>query len=273
MESTSLNIRRVPLDSIHLDPANAREHGEENLDAILGSLKRFGQVEPLVVQKRSGRVIGGNGRLVAMKKLGWTECDIVEVDIDDLQATASGIALNRTGELAPWSDQTLAKLLEELKANDALDGIGYSVADLNALLDSIQVNAVPDGDLDEVPEPPDEAVTRPGDLWLLGTHRLLCSDSSSAADVDRLLAGASIHLVNTDPPYNVKVEPRSNNAIAAGNSSFKATHHQKLDLARHPEKSRPTHKKMRAKDRPLQNDFVSDDEFDRLLRAWFGNMS
>jgi hypothetical protein len=105
-----------------------------------------------------------------------------------------------------------------------------------------------------VPAPPDEATTRPGDLWILGDHRLLCGDSSSPADVDRLLGGQPIHLVNTDPPYNVKVEPRSNNAIAAGLSSFaaaKPTHHQSLDLARHPEKSKATHRKLRAKDRPL----------------------
>ena len=94
----SLTIRRVPLDSLHLDPANAREHGPENLEAIVGSLRRFAQAEPLVVQKKTGRVIGGNGRLVAMKQLGWAECDIVEVDLDD--ATALGIALNRTSELA-----------------------------------------------------------------------------------------------------------------------------------------------------------------------------
>jgi len=91
--------------------------------------------------------------------------------------------------------------------------------------------------------------------------------------VDQLLEGAAIHLVNTDPPYNVRVEPRSNNAISAGLSSFQATHHQKLDVARHPEKAKPTQKKLRAKDRPLANDFVSDDEFDKLLHAWFGNIS
>ncbi|RME99320.1 MAG: site-specific DNA-methyltransferase, partial [Alphaproteobacteria bacterium] len=137
-------------------------------------------------------------------------------------------------------------------------------------------------DPDAVPEPPDEPVTRPGDLVVLGGHRLLCGDSASEADVDRLLGGAPIHLVNTDPPYNVKVEPRSNNAIAAGVSSYYQpiphdrlgkAHHQAADLARHPEKARPTTKKMRAKDRPLANDFVSDEEFDRLLAAWFGNMA
>ena len=103
---------------------------------------------------------------------------------------------------------------------------------------------------------------------------LALSDSSKPEDVDRLLDGAAIHLVNTDPPYNVKVEPRSNNAIAAGLSSFQGTtHHQGFDVERHPEKAQSTHKKMRAKDRPLVNDFVSEEEFDRLLKAWFGNMA
>ncbi len=108
---------------------------------------------------------------------------------------------------------------------------------------------------------------------MLGRHRLLCGDSSKPEDVDRLLGGAVIHLVNSDPPYNVKVEPRSNNAIAAGLSSFTGPkHHQSLDLSRHPGKSKPTGK-LRAKDRPLANDFVTDEAFDALLDAWFGNFS
>ena len=151
-------------------------------------------------------------------------------------------------------------------------------------------------DPDDVPEPPDEAVTKPGDLWLLGDHRLLCGDAGSEADLDRLLDGVTVDLLLTDPPYNVKVEPRSNNAIAAGMAaSYDAVyqdalarlerraasrrstprasttagfdvargksgirHHQKLDLERHPEKAQATHRKLRAKDRPLVNDFVSD---------------
>ena len=71
MDEAPLKVKRVPLDTLHLDPANARVHPEENLAAIEASLRRFGQAEPLVVQAKSGRVIGGNGRLVAMKKLGW----------------------------------------------------------------------------------------------------------------------------------------------------------------------------------------------------------
>src|SRR5262249_23315762 len=91
---------------------------------------------------------------------------------------------------------------------------------------------------------------------------------------DRLLDGAKIHLVHTDPPYGVNVEPRSNNAIRAGLSSFEGPkHHQVLDLARHPEKATPTDKKLRARDRPVANDFDSAEEFGRLLHQWFGNLA
>ncbi len=107
METSNLTVRRVPLESLHLDPANAREHGPENLEAIVASLQRFGQAEPLIIQESTGRVIGGNGRLVAMKKLGWTDCDVVELDVDDLTATSLGIALNRTADLAGWDEERL----------------------------------------------------------------------------------------------------------------------------------------------------------------------
>ena len=271
-----LTVKRVPVDALHLDPANARLHGDENLDAIVGSLRRFHQVEPLVVQAGTGRIIGGNGRYVAMKKLGWKEADIVEVEVDDLQATALGIALNRTAELAAWDEPTLAKLLEELRSVEGLEGVGFSDAAIDELLAEMADAQTGDYEEDEVPEPLDDAVTRPGDVWLLGGHRLLSGDSAKREDVERLLSGARVHLVNTDPPYNVRVEPRSNNAIAAGLSSFPKPadrHHQALDLARHPEKAKPTHAKMRPRDRPLMNDFLPPEEFERLLLAWFGNLA
>src|SRR5690606_20244315 len=88
-------------------------------------------------------------------------------------------------------------------------------------------------------------------------------------DVDRLLDGAVIHLVNTDPPYNVNVEPRSNNALAAGGDG----HHQKFDRARMPKAAKKTTATLRPKDLPLANDCVTDEEFDRLLSAWFGNVA
>ena len=116
-------------------------------------------------------------------------------------------------------------------------------------------------------------MTQPGDVWLLGHHRLLCGDSSRPEDVDRLLSGAAVHLVHTDPPYNVRVEPRSKKAIAAGLSSFPRTKEQpERDRVRSARKSNVGAAKLQARDRPLANDFVSEEEFRRLLHAWFGNV-
>jgi DNA modification methylase len=267
-----MQIQRVATSSLSFWPENARKHGPVNHEAIKQSLTAFGQAEPLIVQAGTNRVIGGNGRLAAMRELGWSECDVVFLDLDDVKAAALGVALNRSGELAEWNDETLAKILTEIDARGELATVGFDQDDLTELLARVSNDAL-GADLDEIPEPPEQATTKKGDLWILGNHRLLCGDSASREDLDRLLAGAPIHLVNTDPPYNVKVEPRSNNAIAAGLSSFTQTHHQKLDVSRHPEKSQPTTKHMRAKDRPLANDFVSDAAFDEMLAKWFGNAS
>lgn len=250
-----------------------RLHPEENLAAIRASLTRFKQYQPIVVD-RDGIVRAGNARLEAARSLGWTAIEIVRTDLSTTELAALSIADNRTSELAKWDEPGLHALLK------ALDSEGFSPADLG--FEDFDMQALLDDDLavglvdpDDIPEPPDEAITQPGDLWILGNHRLLCGDSSNASDVDRLLDGATIHLVNTDPPYNVKVEPRSNNAIAAGLSSFGEpglTHHQGFDVARQGAKKRTT-TKLRPKDRPLANDFVSVEAFDKLLDAWFGNMA
>jgi DNA modification methylase len=267
-----------PIAELHEDPANVRRHPEKNAAAIRGSLARFGQQKPIVARS-DGTVLAGNGTLGAARELGWQYLAVVVTDLVGADAIAYAIADNRSGELAVWDLEGLDALLKEIEKVDpgAYAATGFTDGDIDELLREAESEGGggADGqtDPDAIPEPPDEAVTRPGDLWILGGHRLLCGDSSKSADVDRLLAGAQIHLVNTDPPYNVKVEPRSNNAIAAGLSSFEATHHQKLDLARHPEKSEPTTKKLRAKDRPLMNDFVTEEAFDAMLRAWFGNIA
>lgn len=131
-----LNVTRVPLSQLVHDAANVRKHGKKNLRAIAGSLKQFGQVEPLVVQKSTMRVIGGNGRLEAMRELGETEADVVLLDVDDTKATALAIALNRTGELATWDYEGLAGLLASLEGKFAVDTIGFDSADLANLLNA-----------------------------------------------------------------------------------------------------------------------------------------
>ena len=265
-----MQIETWPIDRPQPYENNPRLN-DDAVESVARSIQEFGFRQPIVVDE-DGVVIIGHTRLKAAKKLGLTEVPVhVARELSAEKIKALRIADNKTAEIAEWNLELLPIELSELQGMEFdLDLLGFDQDELAKLLDP----GVQEGltDADEVPEPPDEAVTQPGDLWILGEHRLLCGDSSSVEDVDRLLDGQPIHLVNTDPPYNVKVEPRSNNAIAAGLSSFEGTkHHQSMDVARHPEKSKPTGRKLRAKDRPLANDFVTDEEFDRLLDAWFGN--
>ncbi|MFN4260873.1 MAG: ParB N-terminal domain-containing protein [Gemmataceae bacterium] len=243
------------------------------VEAVAASVREFGFRQPIVVDG-NGVIICGHTRYKAALKLGLDKVPVhVATDLTPEQIKAYRIADNKSAELSDWNYDLLPIELAGLQEmNYDLGLLGFDQDELARLLDP----GVKDGlcDPDDVPAPPDAAITQPGDLWLLGDHRLLCGDSSSPADVDRLLDGVPIHLVNTDPPYNMKVEPRSNNAIAAGLSSpAGAMHHQRFDVKRHPEKARPTGKKLRPKDRTLTNDFVSEEEFDALLDAWFSNMA
>ncbi|MFV0444381.1 MAG: DNA modification methylase [Planctomycetaceae bacterium] len=270
--TTTMQVETWPIDRLVPYDKNPRLN-DDAVEAVARSIQEFGFRQPIVVDDK-GVIIIGHTRLKAARKLCLTEVPVhVACGLSPEKIKALRIADNKTAEIAEWNLELLPIELSELQGLDFdLGLLGFDQDELARLLDP----GVQEGltDADEIPAPPDEAITKPGDLWILGEHRLLCGDSSKPNDLDRLLDGQPIHLCNTDPPYNVKVEPRSNNAIAAGLSSFQGTtHHQSMDVARHPEKSKPTQKKLRAKDRPLANDFVSDDEFDRLLDAWFGNIA
>jgi DNA modification methylase len=253
----------VACTELTLDPANARRHPEPNLEALKASLRVYGQRKPVVVNRRTGIIEAGNGTLQAAQALGWSHLAVVYVDDDPMTAAGFSIADNRTAELAEWDRAALDQLLHDIKTNDpALDKM---LAELGGSLGLLSTGRT---DPDAVPEPPDEPITRPGDLWILGDHRLVCGDAGQPADLDHLLDGAGVHLVNADPPFNVNVEPRSRSAMAAGLSSFAGAR-----LQRPSQKAKPTQKKLRARDRRLANDFVPGEEFDRLLRAWFGNIA
>ncbi len=275
----TMKVEMWPLDKVKPYEKNPRKN-EAAIDAIAKSITEFGFRVPIVVDA-NGVVIAGHTRLKAAHKLGLAEVPVHSArDLTPAQVRALRIADNKLHELSSWGMGVLQLELADLQALEFdMSLLGFDAEDLNAAIAPPGSEGLTDPD--EVPGKPDAATTVPGDIWVLGNHRLMCGDSSKADQLDRLLDGQPIHLVNTDPPYNVKVEPRSNNAIAAGLSSFampnkagSADDHQRgADLNRYPEKSRPTHKQLRAKDRPLANDFVSDDEFDRLLAAWFGNIT
>ncbi len=267
-----MQVANWPLAQVRPYETNPRLN-DSGVDAVAKSIQEFGWRQPIVVDE-AGVIIVGHTRWKAAQKLQLETVPVhVATGLSPEQVRAYRIADNQTSNLSDWDNDLLMKELAALVDADFDMGLlGFSTDELQGFL---HPNGAPgETDPDEIPAPPDKATTERGDLWILGDHRLYCGDSGSPADLDRLLDGAKIHLVNSDPPYNVKVEPRSNNAIAAGLSSFAGPkHHQALDLARHPGKAKATKKKLRAKDRPLANDFLSDEAFDKQLAAWFGNMA
>ena len=250
-------------------PYNPRQISDHDLEALRRSLRFFGTVEPIVVNRRSGHIVGGHQRVKAALAEGIDELPVYYVDLDDPSEKQLNLALNRIhGE---WDEEMLERLLVELRTSGAdLELTGFTDDEIAALL--VDTETARDGltDPDLIPEPPDEPATKRGDLVILGEHRLLCGDSAKPEDLERLLGGHRVQILHTDPPYNVNVEPRSNNAIAAAGK--KLSHHQNMDLSRRPGAARPTGK-MRAKDRPLENDFLPPEEFERKLLSWFANAS
>jgi DNA modification methylase len=267
-----MDVRMRALSTIRPYDHNPRLN-DEAIDAVAASIKEFGFQQPLVIDGE-GVIVVGHTRYKAALKLGLAEVPVhVAIGLTPAQIKAYRIADNQTATLSRWNEDLLPLELAQLQQMDFdLSLTGFSGEELIQLLDSPPAAGLVDPD--DIPQPPDQPTTQRGDLWLLGPHRLLCADSSRSEDVDQLLQGAKIHLVNSDPPYNVRVEPRSNNAVAAALSSPAGLkHHQSFDFARQKTKRKRTDKKLRPKDRPLVNDFVSEDQFNRLLHAWFGNIA
>ena len=197
-----MDIERIEIAKLVSDPANARKHGDRNIDAIVASLTRFGQQKPIVVDK-ANVVRAGNGTLEAARSLGWTHLDCVRTQLDGSDAIAYAIADNKTAELAEWDAEVLAATLEGLNLEGMLETTGFDQAELDALLKEVGAELDPIED-DEIPEPPVDPITKPGDLWILGDHRLLCGDSTKAEDVARLMDGKKADLSNRQQHWTTR---------------------------------------------------------------------
>ncbi len=203
-----MKIEKISIDKLLLDPANARKHGKKNLDSIKGSLAKFGQQKPIVVNT-DNVVVAGNGTLQAAKELGWKDINIVRTNLKGSDITAFGIADNRTSELAEWDDDVLKELLEGLKAEDFdLSAIGFADDEFAELMGGKSKEGLTDAD--DVPEVPEEPKTKLGDIYKLGNHRLMCGDSTSIDAVEKLMDGQKADMVFTDPPYGVDYDGINN---------------------------------------------------------------
>ncbi|MBF0142866.1 MAG: site-specific DNA-methyltransferase [Magnetococcales bacterium] len=196
-----------PVDRLIPYAANARTHSEAQIAKVAASMKEFGFTSPILVDGKDG-IIAGHCRLMAARKLGLDQVPVIVLDhLSDAQRRAYILADNKLALDAGWDNDILAAELDRLREDGfELEVIGFSDEELGDLLDVMEdgeggTGAA--GDEETIPEPPPNPVSKPGDLWVLGEHRLLCGDSTKAEDVQRLMKGERAILFATDPPYLV----------------------------------------------------------------------
>lgn len=206
METRSL----ASLRPAEYNPRVQLQPADPEYQNIKRSIETFGYVDPIIINQ-DGTIIGGHQRYNVMKDLGYTEAQVVVVDLDKNNEKALNIALNKiTGE---WDEIKLKDLLLDLDLNDYdLTATGFSskeVEDLVIRLDKDVEAEDDDFDADADYESIEEPVTQRGDIWILGDHRLMCGDSTDLGDVNTLMGGEEADLVITDPPYNVNYKDGS----------------------------------------------------------------
>src|SRR5574340_357169 len=191
-----------PVDALIPYARNAKQHSDAQVAQIAASIREFGWGAPILVDGRDN-VIAGHGRLLAARKLGMAEVPVVPMGhLTDTQRKALILADNRIAENAPWDDELLRlELTDLLEADFDLDLLGWSKDERDYLLAGDEPENQGNTDDDEIPETPANPVSRPGDVWVLGRHRLMCGDCRDYSTVERLLHGSTINLAFTSPPY------------------------------------------------------------------------
>ena len=239
-------IELWPVDRLRPYERNARTHSAEQVAQIAASIVEFGFTNPILVDSNDG-IIAGHGRLTAAQELGLRTVPVVVLDhLSDRQRKAYIIADNQLAFNAGWDTDLLRGELQDLAELDFdLSLIGFSDDELADLLPDIEELPPEDADADAVPEPQADPITKPGDVWLLGKHRVMCGDSTSVDAVEALMEGVKADCVWTDPPYGV--------AYVGG-----VSHDPKYA------------KKRETKGLTIENDALNDDELTDFLRASLG---
>lgn len=196
---------RMPLAMLLPADYNPRKISERAMKGLRASLERFGELGGIVFNRRTGRLVGGHQRVKALAAMGIEDAEVRVVDLPVAEEKAANLALNHPGIGGEWDEALLAVVLAEVERDLPT---AYEELQLDDLIGEAASDDLAEGltDPDETPEPPPEPVTRAGDVWVLGDHRIICGDSTDAATVALLLAGAKPHLMVTDPPYGVEYD-------------------------------------------------------------------
>ena len=187
------------------NPRKDLKPGDEEYEKLKRSIEQFGYVEPVIWNKTTGRVVGGHQRLKVLIDMGISEVECVVVEMDENKEKALNVALNKiSGE---WDKDKLALLISDLQAEDFdVSLTGFDAAEIDDLFKGTIQDKIKDDDFDVDAELQNPTITKPGDVWQLGRHRLVCGDSTKNETYDMLLGDEKVNLVITDPPYNVNYE-------------------------------------------------------------------
>jgi hypothetical protein len=199
-----VQIKQVAVEKLIPYVRNSRTHSDAQVAQIAASIKEFGWTNPILVDGTNG-IIAGHGRLLAARKLGQTEVPVIELaHMTESQKKAYVIADNQLAMNAGWDTSMLTLELSDLKeAGFSLDILGFDPKELDNLLEPEQVDGLTDEDA--VPDVPEEPVTKLGDIYQLGNHRLMCGDSTSIDAVEKLMDGQKVDMIYTDPPYGISI--------------------------------------------------------------------
>ena len=217
---TAKRIEMWPLDRLVPYERNARTHSPEQVAQIAASIQEFGFTNPLLVDGADG-ILAGHGRLAAAKDMGLAEVPVIVLNhLSAEQRRAYILADNKLALNAGWDEELLRLELGDLQlAEFDLSLIGFSDEELADLLPEVEQLPPEDADADAVPEAPQDPITKPGDVWLLGKHRLMCGDSTSIEAIETL-TGGGVDMWLTDPPYNVAYEGKTKDALKIKNDSM-----------------------------------------------------
>ncbi len=206
-----------PIERLRPYARNAKMHGPDQVARIAASMARFGWTVPCMVGD-DGELIAGHGRVLAATELGLSEVPVIRLGhLDEAERRAYRIADNKLTELGDWDEALLRDEVAGLLADDFdLSLLGFAENELEALLQDPDLgdDGATEGE-DDIPEPPVDPVSLPGDLWIMGSHRLICGDSTSADVVAKLLGDVRPLLMVTDPPYGVEYDPSWRNQSGA----------------------------------------------------------
>lgn len=243
-----MNIQKISIEKLipaTYNPRKDLKQEDEEYQKIKKSLIEFGYVAPVIVNSDM-TVIGGHQRLKVLKELGYTEIECNVVDLDKEKEKALNIALNKiTGE---WDNTKLEELLAELKETDIdMDTTGFSFDEVDNMLKDITGSKEDDFDVDQALDEIEEPVSKPGDVWILGRHRLMCGNSTQKEDVIHLMNKQEADMLLTDPPYNVDYSSKNQMLNYSGKGNKVQT--------------------------PIKNDKKTDTEFYNFLLDSFRNMN